>query len=292
MPDRSWMLEALGLTQILDAAGVEMPLRRSMKVTGQTAVNGDLATTIPAPTAGATGDKGPDGPGGAEPPGATGSGVTPTVVFTELTAGSSHTFTGSFGLVIVVGGGGGGGGIRTAQALGAAASGGGAGGTVVYFYDTFPASGSYTLGNGGLSGINTTAGGNGTDSTWTSTGGVSLTAGGGQGGDVSSSSDSTTNQRLSPRSGFTSDGGTATGGHINIPGQGGTRGRYGEAILGGSGGNSSFGGAGRQVTGDSDGEDGQSYGAGGGGASSDTAVGDIGDGGLGIEGVIFVVEFD
>jgi hypothetical protein len=144
-----------------------------------------------------------------------------------------------------------------------------------------PASFSYSVGSGGAA---QTAGGD----TTANDGSITITAGGGQPGI------GTGFGGIEETSGFQTlpggAGGSATNGSLNIPGEPGAQSIYGVAGEGsGKGGSSCFGAGGRPVTGDSNGNAALGYGAGGSGASSNTA-GVNETGGSGTAGLFAVIE--
>lgn len=299
-----WILDVLGLRKILDAAGVEMPERQSVKFTGQTAVDNGAATRIPAPP---LGPAGATGPGGIEPAGIagpTGAALVPVLKHTVYLAGASgtHNFTGDWGLVVAVGGGGGGGGVRTAQANNAAAGGGGGAGGILYIYSSgaFPASVTYAVGAGGTGGADTTNGAAGVESRVIQ-GGFEYGGTGGLGSLAGPAADETSGGRTSPAPGAGSDGftsGSEPAGmkRVRVFGSNGQHGWYGaespsEVNRGGIGGACLLGAPGRQVIGTLPGEPGRDYGGGGGGGVS-TGGGGAKNGGDGAGGLILVLEFD
>ena len=185
---------------------------------------------------------------------------------------------------LVGGGGGGGGAASSAAGATAAASGGGAGG---YSFKTIQNSSvgdteTVTVGaagSGGSAGNN-----NGTAGGTTSFGAHCSATGGALGGGSASTSGS----------GGSSGGagGAGSGGDVNVEGQPGGGCRIiagGFNVWTGHGGNSVFGGAGRQVSGQA-GTTAAGYGSGGGGGNSN-ASGSAVAGGSGFQGIVIVKEY-
>jgi hypothetical protein len=194
------------------------------------------------------------------------------VTIQTLTAGSGN-YTPTTGmkkvLVILVGPGGAGGSVTGVDCAG---GGGGGGGTCIRLCTAaeIGSSKAYVVGTPGNA---TTLNVN------------SMSAGSGSGG--SSSADSTTLGTL----GAGGAGGAASGGDINVPGQGGRRGIIysTSASLGGDGGNSVFGGGGAGGGPNAAGSDGGPYGGGGGGGAC--SEGTDRAGGAGANGVAYFIEF-
>ena len=215
-----------------------------------------------------------------------------------LTSGTGATYTPPSGLisavVIATGAGGGGGGSDCSDTAAAAGgAGGAAGGTSITLYNAteMGANATYTIGAGGNGG--TAAGGDGAaggNTSFTPAGtGTALTANGGSAGGGTRAGNNLAEQ--SP------DGGTSSGGLINIDGGDGEAsananaaelgygGHGGSSFWGGGGGGGAVVGAGQQV-----GKDGHAYGSGGGGSTTiDNTTGAVG--GAGAAGVVFVLEF-
>jgi len=201
------------------------------------------------------------------------------VVVQVLTGSGTYTPTALMKkcLVIVVGGGAGGESVTLADEAG---GGGGGGGTCIRLFTAAEIVGhdSYAV---GASVSAATAGNNSTFSSAPTL----QTAGGGARG-------ATTGNTLTVGvQGIGGNGGTATGGHLNIPGEPGGNGiMYSTtACLGGKGGSSVFGAGGAETNSAAAGANGTAYGGGGSGAttSDDTNR----SGGTGAAGTIYVVEF-
>lgn len=207
---------------------------------------------------------------------------------TRLYSGGSMTLGADVtaALVKAVGGGGGGGGAE-GGAGGGAAGAGGAGGA---YFEAFKlgVGGStltYSIGAGGAGG--STTGGNGGDggTTSISNGSWTLEAEGGTGG----SGQGTGSWGQAVAGGY---GRTASGGDLNVGGQGGAGGiRLDQNNnMPGSGAGSQFGAGGQAFPGNSGGQQGLGHGAGGGGgAVADNATGQ--SGGAGSDGYIEIWEF-
>jgi hypothetical protein len=191
---------------------------------------------------------------------------------------SSGTYTKTSGVkdikVTVIGGGGGGGGTRNSNTY---TGGGGGGGTAIEFFDASSVSSSVTItvGSGGSGGGYSSGYHNGVTGGSSSFGSY-CSATGGQYGSSSY---------------FDGDGGTATGGTVNISGQSGVR-AGGEWYPASKGGDSHYasGGAGGRSNGNYFiAEAGTGFGAGGAGI----VAGDksFGTGGAGIAGAVIVEEF-
>lgn len=289
---RPWILNVLGLREILDAAGVAMPQRQTVKFDTQTAIDDGQKTQVPTPSVGVVGPTGPTGPTGFEPPGPAGSGVLSDIDATVYRTGTAqtHNTTGAFGAVIVIGGGGGGGGTQVGQGSGAASSGGGAGGTVIRFYTSLPSSFTYTVGTGGAGGVIGSGGAAGNPSS-VAHDAITLTGSPGNGASPGPADDFNVAERISDVPG---SGGAATGGDINMPGESGQRGWYGTFTVGGRGGSSWLGPGAQPQLADArkDARDANGFGDGGAGAASLDETGDEEDGGAGAAGAVIVIEFD
>lgn len=175
---------------------------------------------------------------------------------------SSGTFTptktGTYKITVVGSGGGGGGNT----ALGDSHAGGGGAGATGIGWQTLTASTGYTVtvGTGGAGGANTGGtGGTGPASSFAGT--STITANGGVGG-VGVSAGST--------SGSGGGGGTATNGDINIQGGDGESGAGGSSAYGGGQGGASFMGGGSRCLVTGQGQNGNTYGAGGAGSGFGT----------------------
>lgn len=217
----------------------------------------------------------------------------------NLVVGNSPSYIPTAGmkgcLVIATGGGGGGAGADGGDAdTGAGGGGGGAGGTAIRYYTAaqIGANAAITIGASGTGGsaTNGTAGSAGGTTTFTPVGtGTALSAGGGNGGQLSGA----------PVTGSQAQGGLGalpTGGQFNLSGGDGAGGGgddVAEIAFGGLGGNSFWGGAGRggiiQGVGGTAGAGGAVGGGGGGGSIIDTTTGEAG--GAGGQGLVFILEF-
>ena len=202
---------------------------------------------------------------------------------------SSDTWTRPSGITLVVvqvvGGGGGGGGAHTVN-LGPVGLGGGGGGYSKKIISSAGATEVVTVGAGGTAG---SAGGGAGGTGGTSSFGAHLSATGGIGG--------ASNATLTPQQG--GDGGTASGGNINIAGESGGWGNCFLETTGvlyrriSSGGNSVLGFGAREhlfVAADRPGVNGLIYGGGGSGAYDTTSSGSN-VGGTGAAGIIIVEEY-
>ncbi len=205
-------------------------------------------------------------------------GLTKVNVYTS----GANTWTKPAGLVSievwVVGGGGGGAGAAASNS-----GGGGGGGGCAYSRiaaATLGATETATVGGGGGGGAATPAAGtNGTDSTFTVSGGFTMTGGGGVGAPLPGGGVFNT----------AGDGGSVTNSNapaVNVPGGGGDYGLTFSALAqaGGRGGASGFGTPPRAII-SGGGTTGSNYGTGGGGASNNAA------GGAGAGGVIVIKEY-
>lgn len=182
---------------------------------------------------------------------------------------SSGTWTKPSGithvLAFVTGGGGGGGRTAASQSTGGA----GAGGTAIELIDVSSASitsETVTVGSGGAGATSSGAGSGGGNSSF----GAYCTGNGAAGQDAGLSG---------------GDGGTATGGSINLSGGGGSGGGETSPHAGGVGGSSFWGGGGRSVR-NAAGGNAAAYGSGGGGGGGTNQ-----NGGNGAGGVVVVLEF-
>lgn len=204
-----------------------------------------------------------------------------TTVTVQTLTSASGTYTPTNGmkkcLVIAVGGGAGGESVTLADEAG---GGGGGGGTVVRLFTAAEISGH----DGYAVGASASAATTGNNTTFSSSPTL-LTAGGGARGAT------TGNTVTVGIQGAGGNGGTATGGDLNIPGEPGGAGIMfsATACLGGRGGNSVFGAGGACTGNAAAGNNGTAYGGGGSGAttSDDTNR----SGGTGAAGVIYVIEF-
>ena len=214
-----------------------------------------------------------------------GGGLQSMQVFT--TAGS-NTWTKPAGIskvrVYVTGAGGGGGGGNDSWNSG---GGGGAGGTAIEIIDVSSVSSvTVTVGTGGNGGTGGVGGSDGSSSSF----GTYCTANGGEGGA----------QPWNAASGEKGNGGTATGGDLNLIGGDGGSGGGGdikdESPSGAVGGASYWGGGGQNGASASTtnatqyaGKDGRAYGSGGGGGDNDS--GNSYSGGDGAHGIVVVEEY-
>lgn len=207
-----------------------------------------------------------------------------TTVFTSSGTYTKNPYADLIEVELVGGGGGAGGAASSASGATAAAAGAGAGGYSRKTIQNTSVGDTETVtigagGNGGAAGNN-----NGTDGGTTSFGShLQATGGAGSAGSASTSG-----------SGGNSgaNGGVGSGGDVNVAGASGGGVRIvagGTNTWTGYGGNSFFGGGGRQTSG-SAGEAGQSYGAGGGGGNSN-ASGSAVAGGAGKAGIVIVREY-
>jgi hypothetical protein len=161
-----------------------------------------------------------------------------------LTSGTSYTTPVNCTdiYVEIVGGGGGGGGADNDDVTyGSAAGGGGSGAYVAkYFAVTGNTAYTYAIGAGGSGGANNGSNGTAGQNTTFTVSGVTITAGGGGFGNGLLSKDNTSYANCGA-------GGTATNGDINVSGNPGTvpAGNKLNAQIGGNGGPSYFGGAGK-----------------------------------------------
>jgi hypothetical protein len=185
---------------------------------------------------------------------------------------SSGTWTRPSGVSVVVvevigGGGGGGGAGATGAGQTSAGSGGGSGGYAVKRIDVSGiSSATITVGAGGTGGAAGATGGNGGASSWVD-GTNTITANGGTGGAGAGPSSAT---GIANTAGI---GGTATGGDINVPGQGGFPGIHSPGFgvgTGGFGGSNPYGAGGRAIATatNTNGQPGQGFGSGGSGAAN------------------------
>lgn len=213
-------------------------------------------------------------------------GVTQTI----LTSGTAQTYTTPTGcvalMVTCIGGGGGGGGVAGGGSSTTGVSGpGGAGGYCALGITNPAASYTYTVGAGGAGGA---AGANngsaGTATTFSNGGSVNMSAGGGSGGTGDTGVGTTTS---TPGG----DGGAASGGDINVKGDGGRQALIvsGLPAQGPPGGNTMYGVGGTTENVAGTGEDAAGYGAGGGGTVIQNSA-STSSGGDGADGLIIVLE--
>lgn len=204
-----------------------------------------------------------------------------------LTASGNYTPTaGTNRIVFEIAGGGGAGGGRAATAAGqiSMGGGGGAGGRCVSSSNSGFSGSAFTIGAGGVA-VSGAAGGNGGNSTF-----LGVTAGGGAGGVTSGPAAAPFGNTN------TATGGTASGANIlNTPGDPGTIG-FGMsntnplAVFSGGGGNSLYGGGGRQLNASSGTANGTGFGSGGGGIAAAESFG-AAAGGNGAPGVLVIYEY-
>lgn len=209
---------------------------------------------------------------------------------TRLTSGTAATYTPSAGtraiLVRMCGGGGGGGGAdgQGAGTAGMAGPGGGAG-SCERFITALAASYTYTIGAGGAGGAAGANNGSDGGNTTFSGGSVSMTANGGKGGEgtLANSVDN---------SNYGGEGGSASGGSVNLAGRAGNYSfsSGGQNRIPGVAGASIYGGGVRGDRGSTDGVAGINFGGGGAGAGV-TGVATNYSGGSGKAGIIEIWEY-
>lgn len=187
----------------------------------------------------------------------------------------------------MVGGGGGGGGCTSVGSAAAGAGGGGSGAYAEKTFDVLPNTGyTYAIGAAG-NGVSGAAGANGTSTTFTGPGSVTITAPGGTGAPVGTAATT-----LTARAGGA--GATiATNGDLNSTGSPGT---YGVVLIvatpivgSGKGADSQFGSGGLGLVAVGNGNAGTGYGAGGGGSATGASA--VRTGGNGTQGCIIVEEY-